>query len=464
MTTFFPLLAVVLAVFAFVISGPKERRPSTVSLQVSAFAVYVIAALVTFEQRPIGESMAIIEGYGLGLFGAMAASLYSTRAATLVGSMVSAFAFGVAAAGSVHLLRSGHAEMAQLGALVGCGLTAVILDIQEDSLASVAALAVAATVSPDLLGLLATKSHAPGYAGTMIGLAAAALGLAAVAVDRFGKVGTKSLIPLVLVALLSAMGWFLARQWPDLHEAVKLMPIAGAAGIAVHWMMPANGESSNLRLGLAIIIWCSLATFAFGVLKSFGVALALAGASFTLLILANPRALASLASLMVLTLYRVFRSEHPDTYQAIDLGQHYALVGLILGAMAATLPLEWLRNHPERAGRKASLGMVIWALYLLGAPAIVGVMLSERGMIGFLVGLGMAPLIAGWQDRRSLGVLSLSAGLGGLTLLVFSWLSDFLDVARDEKVRFFGYSVVGIVIGGIVLSMLGAIKAQEAVS
>ncbi len=464
MTTLFPFLAAILAVLALVISGPKPRVATSIPAYGGAVFLYLVAALVAFKFRPGEEAISIAEGYGIGLIAAKVGSLLSIRAGSKLGSCVCALACGVMAGGAVHLLHSGKPMIVQLSLLAGCGVTALIVDLAEDSMASLVALAAAAVVCGDLLGLLSLNGNSPGYAGTMLALAGSGVGLVAVATNRYSGGWIKQAIPVGLVAILSCAGFLISKRWPDLHEAAVIFPVACAAGLAVHWMMPPDEDSNTLRLGIATIIWCSLATFGFGYLKSFGTALCLAGATCTLLILGNPRALSSLIPLAMLTLYRVFRTTYADNYQAVDIGQNYALIGFAVGAIAALLPVEWLRGHSDPAGRPALGGMVIWALYSMAIPALVLLLLGERGIIGFLLGLGLSPLVARWHGRASLGVISLSVGLGGVTILSYGWLSDFLDLGRDDKMRDFGYMAAALVVGGIALSLLSRNRAQGVAS
>lgn len=462
MTTFFPVLAAILAALALIVSAPKPRAAASIPAYGAGLLLFIVASAVSFKFRVGAEAMAVTEGYGLGLLGAFAGSALSMRAGSKVGACVAALACGLMAASAVHLLHSSKPVLVQLSLLVGCGLTALILDLAEGSFASLASLAAAAVVCADMLGLVSIKVNPPGYAGTLMGIAAAGVGLIAIATERYGNGWVKKAVPVLLVALFASAGLLISKRWPDLHQAALVFPVACVAAIAVHWMMPPDEESNTLRLGLATIIWCALATFGFGYLKSFGAALCFTGACCSLLILGNLRALTSLVPLAMLTLYRVFRTSNTDTYQAIDIGQNYALIGFIVGAVAATLPVEWMRSLAKPEGRRAIAGMAVWGLYGMAIPALVLLLLSQRGTIGFLVGLGLAPLLAGWKGKGSLSIISISVGLGGLTVLSYGWLTDFVDLGRDDKMRDFGYMAAALIVGGIVLAWLGKSKSAEA--
>ena len=470
MIIFFEILAAAALLAALVAFAPrKPKRPVGAVLlpYFASFFIYAVASLAA-TIRGAAEAGPFIEGYGLGLLVAVGASLIPAANATgqpgpTRTQCLSAFYWAGVAVGWLHWSHDSVPAATQLSLLVGCGITALVFDITDGSMASLATLVLAAMVSGDTLGQPVLKAFGTGF-GSWAWQKALPIFIFAWVIDAGGKGWLKKAAPLFWVALLGCTGWLIADKRPELAEVVKLFPIACVAGLAVHWMMPADGETSTLRLALATVIWCSLATLAFGMMKSLGVALALAGATYTLLLLANPRALVSIAPLAILALYRVFRTVNADANQAIDIGQHYALIGFTIGIVAVTLPLEWLRTHPHAEGRRAMVGMVVWALISLAMPALVAMMLGERGLIGFLVGLGLSPLIVGWSGTRSLSVLSLSIGIGGLTIAVYGWLTGFLDLARDVKIRDFEYAAAAIIVVGIVLSLLAKPKPVEATS
>jgi hypothetical protein len=91
-------------------------------------------------------------------------------------------------------------------------------------------------------------------------------------------------------------------------------------------------------------------------------------------------------------------------------------------------------------------------------------MLGEKGVTGFIIGLGVSAFLAGFRSERGLGVLATVGALGASIIVTYGHLGKLLDITRNEKVHYFGWSAATILVIGIVLWWLGQSKAQEQVS
>jgi len=238
--------------------------------------------------------------------------------------------------------------------------------------------------------------------------------------------------------------------------------------LAVHWLID-DDKPDAVRPLLAAILWIGLGTLAFGLERGYGMALGLMGGVTTLLILGNVRALLSLGPLAGLVMYRAFREVHVDATRALDIGQHYALIGMALGALTPMMPVEWLRARISLTGLRMPLASMLWIILLGFIPAIVGLILGPKGVVGFVAGLGFASLLASVQGRSladegetaagqsMMHSLGLGIGLAAATTLAFQFLGDNTMLSRDEKVSL----LVPLTICIIVLSLLLALVSPK---
>jgi hypothetical protein len=310
------------------------------------------------------------------------------------------------------------------GAIVACNLLASKANLVGDSAHVGTWLAVGAVVAGILAGFLRAKSS---------GLALiCAFGLFAAAI--YG-VCTKLQVPPISSVIIIA---------------------SAAIAMIVAWLIPEAQESRSARLAIASVIWIAAATAVFGFEKGFGMALALLGAVAMLLLAGNRQALLSLAPLAALVFYRVFREAHPDTSHGFDISQHYAILGVLLGAILPIMAQEWLRLTGKRGGGAALVAGGLWVLLLAAAPVVVAIALSSKGIIGYLIGLGIAPVMEGARGERSALSLALSMGLGSMMALLYDWLTPHLDLARHEKLIALAWVGGAAVVAACVIAMLSS--------
>jgi hypothetical protein len=188
-------------------------------------------------------------------------------------------------------------------------------------------------------------------------------------------------------------------------------------------------------------------------------ALAASGAVLTLLLLGNPRALLCAGPLVGLTFYRVLRESHPDAVRALDIGQHYAVVGVGFGIVAGLLPAEWIAKRSAET-MSSNFGRLLWAIVLSLLPVAMAIVLGAKGMVGFVAGLGFAALVETLRNQSSLIPLLFTGGLAAIVAVSYDWLTKLLDLTREGKqVAFFWIAGVAIVLG--VLIALVSKPAEE---
>jgi len=239
---------------------------------------------------------------------------------------------------------------------------------------------------------------------------------------------------------------------------------AGFCALIVAWLVPEETMSSTVRVVLASILWVAAATIAFGLAASFGMALALVAGAGMLLLTGHRRALLSLGPLAAFVIYRVFREGHQDVSQAFDIGQHYAMIGLLLGLLLPVMAQEWNRVTSKRPGGATLVGGALWILLLAAAPIPIAVGLSSKGIIGYLIGLGAAPVVDGTRGERSANTVALSLGLGAAMTLLYDWLAPRLDMDRHAKLIALSWIIgVGVIAAFIIAALSSeSLRIREA--
>lgn len=290
------------------------------------------------------------------------------------------------------------------------------------------------------------------YAGTLIGLIA----LASVVLGGLVALMAKSpmLRPAVAMVLIGVGVFFIGEKFLNVQG---LLPIAvGGAVVAflVAQMVPEDDQPSSLRMLVSVLLWVSAATAAFGLERGLGMAVLAIVATSVLLASGNRRALLTLAPLGALVMYRVFRETHLDATKAFDIGQHYAMIGLVVGSLLPVMAQEWLRAVARRGGFLALVAGALWVVLLLVAPVAAAVVLGAKGVVGYLFGLGMAGVIEAVRGERSAHAMSLGVAMAGVMALIYDALMPYLDLGRDEKMMKLAYLGGGVLVLGALIAVL----------
>jgi hypothetical protein len=441
-----PIAALVLALAAVFLAPPRKAavaetgvvgEPHPAGLGFSTLGVrimlacLIVAAVVAGRIWGNGQIGLTEAGLGLALGMLLAVLAHAVEARqSLLG--VAPLALAVAVAGSLHLVPQEAVLHGQLAAVFGAALGAWALGVSDRTTrgdAVAAALFLAVVVACDALAREAMTHQAGWRSGTAFGLAAAAVGLiTALAMPRV-KARRELVVAGLSLVLLVAAGWVVGSYFVHLQDAVLLFAGALVAALIVHLLLPIEERPDALRFVLAVIVWIGLATWAFGLRRGYGMSVSLVGASALLLLLGNPRALLSTGPLVALVYYRIFRESHTDATRALDIGQHYAMIGIAVGAMLPLLPLEWARE------RRSSIAAGLWIALIAALPVFAAIILGPKGAIGMLAGLGLAAVVEGLRGERALNALTLAAGVAGLTALTYGWTTNLLEMTRDQKIQ-----------------------------
>ncbi|HEY3779918.1 MAG TPA: hypothetical protein VGL56_02460 [Fimbriimonadaceae bacterium] len=319
-------------------------------------------------------------------------------------------------------------------------------------------------VAIDLLGTY----HNPGIvslgeqlAGVVVIAGILAIGIETQIRSRDAKLAFMG--PILALAFSSFGAFLLFRKIGAPDSSAFIFVAAAFIALISSWMIRQEAATLLVRMLLAVILWIALATAAYGYARGLGMSIALMAGAGNLIILANRRALLCIGPLAALVVYRVFRQMHADTAEAFDIGQHYAEIGFVLGIVLPVMAQEWTRNLKAKSPWVAG---GLWVVLLAAAPLPVAVALSDKGIVGYLVGLGIAPVLEGLKGEQSSQSLSLALGLSSGMALLYTWMEPHLDVDRHGKIVALSYIAVGMAIAiiGIVLTSRSKSVATEAVA
>jgi len=442
MSFLLPLVAIALAAlsrFAF-----KDREPIAWAFDRSRLLALILATATIVVL--VGRFAPEIDAGGLriaAIVGALTAFVGG-----LCGGSLAPIGFGIASAAVMHGMRHTTVPSADLALLVGAGFAALIYGTEG---AAISAIAAALCALGDNLG----THHAEKAGLAMIGSEMGLIVLVGALIAAWTPKNLNALKPIV-VGLIAVIAAFILKGKLNDSSILTVTAIGAVTGVVLHWLLP-DDDTDTVRLGIATVIGVAVATIAFGLGKGVGMAISLTTSAGILLAVGNYRALLTLGPLMGLVLYRVLREAGTGATRALDIGQHYALLGIVLGAVLPLLPTDWRAT----AGLKTAVGNFLWAGVLLAAAPLLVVMLGMKGSVGFVFGLGLAGLCQSLRKERSLLSLPLAAAIASATILVLGWVKDATELSRDEKVHFFTIAGVVIVVVAGAIALLARTPQTE---
>ena len=441
-------MSVVLLLVALALTGvayflldskdPQERRSFSGS-EIGALVATLVGVVLVSKYGPVKDRMPLDIGLALGVI--------ATLVSAFLGGKIAPIGVAVAATIGVHFAGA-DLEPAQWAVLVGAAIGA--LATRRPS-ASTTAFAVALCVAGDYLGVLHANTPTMAFLGGLVGLAGLVGSIVANALPK----PTNWFRPIV-IGLVILLGAFLVIRTLGETRLIIVAAIGSATGIILTYFLP-DEEKDPTRIAIAAIISVSVATIAFGLGKATGMSLALAAMALVAVGSGNRLGALAASPLLGLVLYRIFREVDPYSTKALDIGQHYALLGVLLGAVIPLIPGVWnLQNRLRR-----EVGSFLWVVIILSTPTFIAIMLGDKGSIGFVGGLGLAGICQALRHERDLLPLGVAPGLAAVTILCIDWFEDWTDLARDEKVKFFLYAGIGLIIAAAILAAISREKKTE---
>lgn len=216
-------------------------------------------------------------------------------------------------------------------------------------------------------------------------------------------------------------------------------------------------ENDSRLAVLAAVIAVAIGTVAFGLERTEGMSFAALTMALILVAMDRAKSLPVLGGLLGLTLYHVYRTAHPDRSEAFDIGQHYAVVGLMVGLIAPHLMQMVSETKPTS---RQVAGIAVGGLVVFLLPAASVIVLGLKGLTGLLLGFGLAAVFA--QTKNSLTTLALGIGAGAWIVVTLPWMEPLLDLSRDQKVQAFaGVGIVLTTLGAAMVWLLSEKAAEE---
>lgn len=460
------LLALALAILAALFPlGREDETPSTLNARIAeiragsvitALAVGLFAGAVTLWPTTFlyGSSLALAMAIG-AVVGLFSAAVDTSRGG---------FAFGMAVLGTalLHFLAPAGMGNAQVAFASGCFVAAFATGGLRTQLTGgyLCALSAVLLVAVDFLGRVAGRGgDVAAASGTTLGLACLIAAILMGVANRFSR---SALVRggLGFVALL-LIGYLACWQYLSSSLLANLWFGGVVVGAAVHLLLSGEEQPEAFRFVLAAVIWLGAATVAFGLNLGYGMSVTLLAGAAALVLFGSVRGLMAIAVAAAILIYRMFRELFPEEAKALDIGQHYTMVGLAIGALLPLLPLEWARGM-KIAGWRTTAATVVWLLILLGLPVAAAVLLGSKGAIGMVVGLSFAAIVEGLRGSVGLAPAGIAMGLGSLTVLSYGWLGDWTDLERAVKLRaVIVVSVVALILGAALFGLSRG-KAPEA--
>lgn len=462
MSTLLPLLALALALGAALLSrtpnssSEPDRGVSAGAIWAGGLALVILIASYAWKGWGQDASRAAL-GFLVGTAGAVV-----SRWLPAPSRLTASLALAAACEGFLLWSPVEWRLLAQLGMIVGAAFAAWILSVRAPSSISSAAfpLSAGAIMAADFLGSKAVSGDAFTWSGTLLAVAAVAAGVLGLLLPPRSAAFRQAVSIAVLVVAVLIIG----QRYLGVRDAWVLTLAGVGIGLTINWLLDDN-EADSLKPLIAAVMWIGLATLGFALRRGYGMSLGLLGGATTLLLLGNVRALLTLGPLAGLVMYRVFREEHVEATRALDIGQHYTLIGFTVGALIPLLPADWYRGRATLAGTRVSASALLWILFIAFVPAVIGLLMGPKGVVGLVAGLGFAGIIESVRYRASLQPLGLALGIGALTTLLYQFMDINTTMSRDEKVAALVPLSVLIGILVVVLSIVSpraALKEAEA--
>lgn len=456
-----PWIAFVLAVGA-VFLRPKSERvtgpPPDARAAITAIGSALVLTLVAWGLAgALAPDLAVLRTALPALFvGVALARLerYAAERLSMTGSAAWSLGLGAFAVGAAGLFLGENPTTGLLALVAGTNLG--LIGASNASWLGIASFGVLAT---DRLGGLSGTPNLETAGQTIaiaLGIACVLASLGASMVKERGD----ALHPWIGTILTMGAAVLVAESYFQIASGMIVAAVAGAAALVTHYTIRARGQTFGFTL--ATLIWLGVATLTFGYAKGFGMALAWTIGVATLLFLGERRALLATGPLASLVAYRLFREYQKDAVRAFDIGQHYAVVGLVLAAGLALLLLEFGRTaDAAKSPAKTEVGLDLGLIGALGLQVCAFVLLSAKGAVGFLVGTGLVPFVAGLRGDRDESGLAVGLGFACLSPVLCSVLVEKLDLARDEKQSFLIVGVACVAVVAVLAMLLTPQKSES---
>jgi hypothetical protein len=436
-----------IAVFASFSKKSPGGSPPATPLWMAMIALAVVYALGFGFRSALPGLVDLAHGAALGAFVTFVAYFIEPRTGR---SGLASVGLASLAAGVALLLPAEMRLQVWLGIAIGGGLAAAC-SATASSLGSdrLTAFLLATVAGASALGSFRDGVDRAAMMPAVIGIIA----VVALAAISFGKPSTWLKWAIVATILVGAAK-LIAMRYLFLGASFDVALGAVITAAVVAWILQNEDGKSHGPFAIATLIWLAWSTVAFGLLQGLGLGISAVFAAAVLLAAGSYRGLLSMATLVALLFYRVFLELYPTETRQIDVGQQYAVMGIVAGVALPVAAATWLSNVSDRFSGLAKpaiavLSGVIAVALLVAADFVLG----AKGTVGVLIGLALAPFVAGISGGERLGVLAAIGGLAAAVVATFKFAAPHLLMERAEKIQLLGWSI-GVAIILIIVAHL----------
>jgi hypothetical protein len=271
---------------------------------------------------------------------------------------------------------------------------------------------------------------------TALGIVAAVAGLGAWLLQKGTK--NRAMADVAGIVLLAGAGWVIAWRVINLPSAGWGYVAGAVAALALHWAVDRDLNKRSSLFGIAALVWLGVATFAYSRSAGYGISSAALGGLSGLILLGRSRLILTMSPLLVLAAYRAFREAFGTQTAAFDIGQHYGMIGVLAAVLLVVALLDFVKTIPDRAGMRATMTGAFAAMSFGAAIAAGSLLLSTKGVVGLIVGFGVAPVVAAMSGVRSSVAMAISAVSVAFLSVFYSAAVELASKPRDERLGLIG--------------------------
>lgn len=242
----------------------------------------------------------------------------------------------------------------------------------------------------------------------------------------------------VLIAAASALAVHFGFHQTPLAIVVGT---AGVTALVIGWLW-GEADPTPTAGALAVLAWTGVTTVAFSQAQTPGLAAAALVGLGVSCATKRPGAIAAMAPLLALAAYRLLRNLAPDTLDAMDIGQHYVVVGLLVGASVTVALNEFVSGMAETGGWKPTVGFTAGWLAAGGLAAFASLFLGDKGTVGVVFGLALGGALSCLSGRGALPGAVFGAGLSWFTAAFAPVMADWVRLNKENKMGVLGVAVL----------------------
>lgn len=225
-----------------------------------------------------------------------------------------------------------------------------------------------------------------------------------------------------------------------------------AAGLTA-WFISDADANPTPRIAASALLWLGLCTVATGFDRALGLPVMLFSGVTMLACLRRTDLLVTLAPVFAMTLFRVMRLADPEALRTIDLGQNYAVAGIIAGFLfvqIGTHITESYRREVQIAVGAACAGLVAASLIVMGG----------KGSVGLIIGASLACAMAVRNLSDGAKALAASLAAAGVTIGFHTLLMPYAGFDKTAKLQILIKVFVAVAIFAVAAVVLARSKEE----